>query len=194
MPKAILFDADGVVIRAREKYFSDRIAEEAGVPVVEILPFYKNEMRQAFVNKLDIKDALPPYLAKLHWRGSVEDFLVRWFGEESPRDEDVIAYIQELRKKGYKCFLATDREKYWAEYLKKTVGLEKDFDGFMFSYELGHEKNEPGFYTEATQKLGLKPEEIMFWEDDPKNVAVAKSAGIDARLYTNLGEMKKIGV
>ncbi|MFZ2887163.1 MAG: HAD-IA family hydrolase [Minisyncoccia bacterium] len=190
MIKAILFDADGVVIKKRDRFFSERFAEKQEVPLSDVLPFFKNEMLQAFVGKADIKQALTTYLPKWKWNDSVDDFLAYWFGEESPRDEGVIAYVQELRQKGTRCYVATDREKYWAEYLLETSGLKKDFDGFFFSYDIGHEKDAPEFFEEVLSRLELKPEEVQYWDDDQKNVDVAKALGIDARFYSNLEELK----
>ena len=65
MPKAILFDADGVVIKARTQYFSVRFAEQYGISAEkEMMPFFRNDMREAFVDKVDIKDSLAKYLPK----------------------------------------------------------------------------------------------------------------------------------
>ena len=191
MTKAVLFDGDGVAIKARARFFSERFAERQRVPVSEIIPFFKNEMRQAFTNKADIKEALKMYLPQWNWQGSVDDFLVHWFEEESPRDEEVLSYIQTLRPAGIKCYLATDREKYWGQYLIENTGFKDDFDGFMFSYDVGYEKHTPQYFIEVAKRLALEPAEIMYWDDDQKNVDIAKSVGIDARFYTELDELKK---
>ncbi len=190
MTKAILFDADGVVLKARTRFFSERFAEAQGVDVAEVIPFFKNEMRQAFTNKVDIKEALPPYLAKWKWQGSVDDFLLHWFKEESPRDEEVLAYIDTLRAKDIKCYLATDREQHWARYLMDQVGLKAHFDKFFFSCDVGFEKHHAEYFVEVLRRLALAPEEVMYWEDDQKNVDVAKSVGVDARFYTSPDELK----
>ena len=190
MIKAVLFDADGVVIRKRERFFSERLAEKCGAKLEDLLPFFKHDMREAFVNKVDIRESLANYLPMWHWPGTVDEFLAYWFSEESPRDEEMLAFIQELRKAGLKCYLATDREHLWGDYLKHEVGLEKDLDGFMYSYELGFQKHEPGFFVAAAKRLHLEPQEIMYWDDDEKNVEAARQADIDARWYTDLAAVK----
>jgi putative hydrolase of the HAD superfamily len=191
MIKAILFDADGVALKARSRFFSERFAEKQGIPITDVIPFFKNEMRQAFTGGVDIKEALKSYLSKWKWQGSVDDFLAHWFGEESPRDEEVLQYISTLRAAGIKCYLATDREPYWGKYLVETVGLKDSFDGFMFSYDIGHEKHHPEYFQEVLKRLGLTPADVMYWDDDQKNVDVAKGVSLDARFYTNLDNLKK---
>jgi len=190
MIKTILLDADGVAIRKRERFFSERFAERYHIPLAEIMPFFKNEMRQTFVNKADLKEVLLPYLKTWKWEGSVDEFLAYWFAEESPRDEIVIAYVQDLRAKGVRCYLATDREKYWAHYLLETTGLKNAFDGFFFSYDVGHEKDSADYFLEVSRRLGLPPTEVSYWDDDQKNVDVAQSVGIDAHFWTDLSEFK----
>ena len=191
MIQAILFDADGVVIRGRPQMFSDHFAETHGLPISEVVPFFKNDMRLAFVDKADIKESLRLYLPKWHWIRSVDDFLEYWFREESPRDEDVIAYVDMLRASEIKCYIATDREKYWAKYLVEIVGLKNHFDGFMFSYDIGCEKHTAEYFQEVLKRLTLMPEEVMYWDDDPKNVAVASGLGIDARIFTDVADLKR---
>ncbi len=191
MIKAILFDADGVTIKARARFFSDRFAEKQNVLLSEVLPFFKNDMRLAFVNKADIKESLKNYLPKWGWQGTVEEFLQYWFEEESPRDEEVLSYVGALRENGIKCYIATDREKYWSQYLMETVGLKNNFDGFMFSYEIGHEKDTPEYFIEVLKRLDLNSEEVMYFDDDQKNVDVANGIGIDAHFFTNLDNLKQ---
>ena len=191
MIKAILFDADGVVIKARTRFFSDRFAEKQGVPVSEVIPFFKNEMRLAFLNRADIRESVKAYLPRWNWKGSADDFLSYWFGEESPRNEEVLKFIDDLRSFGIKCYIATDREKYWGDYLIENVGLKNHFDGFMFSYDIGYEKHVPEYFLEVLQKLSLNPNEVMYFDDDQKNVDVAKSVGLNAHFYVNLESLKE---
>ncbi|MBU0750518.1 HAD hydrolase-like protein [Patescibacteria group bacterium] len=190
MVKAILFDADGVVIKARERFFSERFAETQNISAEVVLPFFKNDMRGAFTGKVNLKDAVEKYLAVWNWNGTAEEFLMYWFSQESPRDEEVLAYIDSLRSSGIKCYLATDREQYWADYLVEDVDLKSHMDGFMFSYDIGYEKHESKYFEEVLRRLDCTPNEVMYWDDDQKNVDVAKGLGIDARFYTRLEELK----
>ena len=65
MNKEILLDADGIVIRPRHKYFSEKFSEEHNVPLEEVLPFFKREYKRAAVGEVDIREVLPPYLEKM---------------------------------------------------------------------------------------------------------------------------------
>ena len=110
MSKEILLDADGVVIRPRHKYFSEKFSEEHGVSFDDIIPFFKGEYKQAAIGEVDIREVLPPYLEKWGWEGSIDDFLQYWFEGERDVDENVLAVVRDLRSKGTRVHLASDNE------------------------------------------------------------------------------------
>lgn len=189
MIKAILFDADGVCLK-QQPYFSLEIAKENNIPYAQIEPFYKNEFRLCQIGKADIKEELAKYLPQWKWEGSVDDFLTRWFTTDVHPDPEVLAVADEMRKRGIKCYLVSDQEKNRGEYIRTTAGLGSHFDGTFFSYEVGYQKSEPQFFLEVLKMLKLEPSELVYWDDDQKNVDVAKAIGIDARFWNGLDALK----
>jgi len=189
MPKAILFDADGVVL-TKQPYFSLEIARENNIPYDEIEPFYKNELRLCQVGKADMKEELAKYLPKWKWQGSVDEFLNRWFTADVHPDAEVLAFVDAMRAKGIPCYLASDQEKYRGEYIRTAADVGKHFDGTFFSFEVGHSKSTPQYFEKVLATLGLAPADVIFWDDDEKNVDVAKSLCLDARFWTSLDAAK----
>ena len=59
--KAILFDLDGVILKPRDKYFSEKYAEEQNVPIENIIPFFKNEYKKIMLGQADLKEVLSKY-------------------------------------------------------------------------------------------------------------------------------------
>ena len=88
-------------------------------------------------------------------------------------------------------YFVSDNEKERANYVMNTLGLNDDSDGAFFSYQLGFTKAEPEFFHEVLNQLGADAKDVEYWDDDQKNVDVAKSVGIDARLYVDFEEFKK---
>lgn len=191
MNKEILLDVDGVVIRPRHKYFSEKFSEDYGVPIEDILPFFKGEYKQAAIGEVDIKDVLPPYLQKWGWKGTVDEFLQYWYEGERDVDERVLKAIKSLRESGARVYLASDNEAGRARYLMEEVGLRDDFDGGYFSFDLGVTKSHPEFFKKVAENLQVEPSQIDYWDDDPKNVEVARSVGVDAHTYSNFEEFKE---
>lgn len=192
MNKEILLDVDGVVIRPRNKFFSETYSEDYGVPIDDIVPFFKGEYKKAAVGEVDIRDVLPPYLSKWGWKGTVDEFLKYWFENERDVDEKVVETVETLRQRGVKVHLVSDNEANRAKYLMEEVGLKDKFDEAFFSSDLGVTKSDPEFYKKVAEKLKLNPEEIDYLDDDEKNVDIAKTLGIHARLFKDAGDLNNL--
>lgn len=190
MKRILLLDADGVLI-PKEGYFSTRYATSFAVPVEKIMPFFQNEFRDCQLGIKDLKETLSRYVVDWQWQGSIDELLQFWFEDGSVPDPEIMTYVQNARNNGVKCYLATDQERYRAEYLRTTFGLAERLDGFFFSYELGVSKNEKAYWEKALVILGNPdPADVEFWDDDMENVVTAKTAGIDARFFTNFEDFK----
>jgi len=194
--KVVLFDADGVSLQ-KHKYFSEIYAKKKNIPIERMNAFFRSgKFSLCQKGKADLKEEVLPFLEDWKWHKSVKEFLQYWFSSDVKEDEKILAEADRLRQKGKKCYLATDQEKYRAKYIKDSTSLGEHFDGLFFSYDLGCTKNEECFFQKILTKLGVKPEEVMYWDDDEENIEVAKKLGIDARFYSGYNDfveqMKKI--
>ncbi len=189
MPKAILFDADGVVLKKQKEYFSVRFARDYGAPLDEVTDFFKNKYRECQDGKADLKEELKELLPKWGWDKGTDAFLEYWFTTDVEVDKEVMKVIATYRSKGVKCYLATDQEKYRAEYLRRRLDLNNQFDGLFFSYELGAGKSEPKFFEQILHRLDIPAGEIAYRDDDKKNVEVAKALGIEAKFYERMFDL-----
>jgi len=192
MIKAVLLDADGVVIKNHD-YFSNRYKKDYGKSLNDdvIVNFFRNEYKQTAIGKANLKELLKERLDEWGWKGSVDELLKYWFEGEKELDDEVLRAVNKLREKGVKVCLASDNEKYRAEYLLNTVGIKPLFDDTFFSCFVGYTKSEPEFFKAIIESLNLKPEEIVYFDDDQKNVDIAKELGIDARFYDSISQIKE---
>jgi len=115
MIKVVLFDVDGVIVNA--EMWSKQLANDYGINPSIIDTFFKKEFQNCLIGKADLKVSISPYLKKWGWDKSVDDLLEYWFKSEHKIFEPLIIYIQNLRTKGIKCYLATNQEKYRTEYM-----------------------------------------------------------------------------
>ncbi len=186
--KILLIDADGVTLKKRG-YFSEKIAKEFDVPMEKMAPFYNNEFRKAQRGKADLKAALVKYLPEWNWNKTADQFVSYWFNSDAHPDERVFTLIEELRRSGLKVYLASDQERYRAEYMLETLDFNNRLDGCFFSYKLGCKKSEPAFFEQVIRTLAVDPKDITFLDDDQTNVDVAAEQGIDARLYSSIEDL-----
>jgi putative hydrolase of the HAD superfamily len=180
--QAVLFDLDGLVFERRPKLFSEQYAEEYKVPLEDVREFFVKDLKPCSMGKADLKEKIAPYLKKWNWPHSVNEFLDYWFRNRDEIDETVMYRVSELRDCKIGCYIATRQEKYRMAYIMDDLGLNQLFDGAFSTCEIGYDKSEREYWTYVLQKLGLQPEEILYFDDTDKNVAMAKSLGINAHL------------
>lgn len=190
MVKAILFDADGVVLSGRP--FSEYLEKNYRVTKLEQEKFFKGVFKQCLIGKADLKNELPKYLKKWGWKSSVEDFLEKWFITEDKLNTELVSYIQVLRNKNIKCYIATNQEKRRINYMINKMRFNNLFDGVFASCFLGFIKPDRFFFKKILADLkDTNPNEVVFLDDSSEHVNSARDLGINAQLYSTNNEFKK---
>lgn len=189
--KTILFDSDGVLLK-KQGYFSDFYCEQYGVPKEDVISFFRGKFGDCQRGTLDIKEELPPFLEKWKWDGTVEDFLNYWFSSCTKVDQEILEKVQDFKKMGASCYLVSDQEKYRGKYIKEVLGLEKELDGFFYSFNLGHLKSEAGFFEKILERTNFDPKEMIFFDDEQGNIEVAKKLGIEGVLFKSIADLKEL--
>jgi putative hydrolase of the HAD superfamily len=186
--KAVIFDADGVAIfpwRAAQLF-----EREYGITREMASEFFGGIFRDCLIGNADLKEELPPYLEQWGWQASVDDFIRIWFEAENAPDERVTGVVRALQKSGYTCCLATNQEKYRAEYIKDQMGFAEIFDRLFFSCELGYKKPDRAYYGRIMETLGLAGSDILFWDDSPSAVEGARACGWNAKVYADFEDFE----
>lgn len=180
--RAILFDADGVIVNPMMQ-FSVYLAHIYGITPEKTHNFFDETFDQCLLGRARLEDVLPPFLSEWGWPGSVDDFIATWMREDNHVDARLVQAIQRLRGEGYLCCLATLQECHRAEYMRREMGFEHIFDRLFFSCDLGCMKPDPEFYAKIEQQLGLSGKALMFWDDKPWNVHAARLRHWHAEVY-----------
>jgi putative hydrolase of the HAD superfamily len=147
--------------------------------------FFHGDFRKCLVGDADLKEAIRPFLMQWGLRSSVDEFVSQWFQTEHVSDGRVLALVDNLRRSGILCALATNQERYRLEYLRQQMGFADHFDAIFGSAEIGAVKPEIRFFNSVATALGVTPPEVLFFDDHQGNVNGARSAGWDGRLYTS---------
>ena len=194
--RVVLFDVDGVLLLKPPRLFSHAYAEERGLDKRKFDDFFAKHARDASRGKTDYKILIEANNDVWQWDRDIEELFDKWFSYENHPVSELLELIKELQQKGIKVFLATDQDKYRGKYLSEV--LFKDiFDGAFISSTLGYVKVDSEFFVKAIEELrkeikGLKPKEIVFFDDSPENISVAKKQGISAFLYKSPQHVEKI--
>lgn len=195
MKPIVLFDADGV-LTLPEEVFSVVYSRSRGLDPEPFEQFFRTEWRDYATGKRDLKQAIADNPDLWQWHGSPDELLHMWFATEDVRNQELIELIAQLKTQGVQCYLATEQEKYRAEYMR-TVMFDGLFDGYFVTAELGVTKSQPEFYELILARLRqgrpeLQAANVIFYDDSQPKIDTAKSVGIDARLYTGVEQVRQL--
>lgn len=192
--RAYVFDVDGV-LTIPEKLFSHVYVDRHGLSLEPFKRFFKDQFPDALIGQADLAELIAnnPDVWKY---GTPEAIMKDWFDGENLQNTQAVNVVKELRRRGKKCYLATNQEKYRGNYMK-TVMFPGLCDAYFISGEIGFMKPDAKFFESVINGIGgdipgIRPEEIIFFDDTSENVDGARQVGINARLYQNIDQLESL--
>lgn len=86
--------------------------------------------------------------------------------------------IDVLKRKGLKLAIATTAPEMNRTFILSELGLTNTFSVILGDEHVTRGKPDPEIYLKTAEKLGVKPEECLVFEDSPVGVESAKRAGM----------------
>ena len=179
MIRNIVFDMGNVLIRFDPPYFLDRAGitdpEDRELILKEL--FLSVEWARMDAGSLTEETAEPLVLARIPERlkNQVTDLLYHWADH---RDEipGMTELVRKLKAAGYRIYLLSNasvaQHRYWPQY-----EVSRYMDGKLISSDVKTVKPSHRIYHLFTEKFSLIPEECVFVDDAPANVAGAVDCG-----------------
>jgi len=100
----------------------------------------------------------------------------------------VVERIRALRAEGYRVGLVTNNVREASATWRALVPVEELFEVIVDSSEVGMRKPSPAIFHHALELLGATPDQAVFLDDAPGNVAGARAAGLQAILVDDPDE------
>jgi putative hydrolase of the HAD superfamily len=168
--RAVLWDADGVL------QYTPADLWDAAVQVVEQFP---GAITGAPIDEARIRTVAH----QLGLGDRVDDIVAVWstFDIAKPTLE-VVALV---RAAGTACYLATNQDAYRAACMRKKAPYGDVLDGAYYSCDIGAAKPSAAFFEHIVTDLGHAADQLLFIDDQPVNVAGARSAGLAAERWTH---------
>ncbi|MBN2112369.1 HAD family phosphatase [Candidatus Woesearchaeota archaeon] len=196
MIKAVITDVGGVMMTTILRHMAADLAE-------------KHSLDKNFVNKAIHRRWTDYKLDKItgdeFWQGFVEetgiDENVEELKKESLSYNRIIPGAFDVYKslKGkYKLAVLSNNAEEWVEEIKKLLPIDDVFDVVLFSNEVKMKKPDAEFFMLCAKKLGFKPEECVFVDDQENNITAAEELGFKTIKFTDAeqlkSELKNMGV
>lgn len=194
MIKALVFDFGNVVVtndwnyacpekdREFTSYFGVTMNDfkkgwDVAWPLIRIGKVTEDEFWKLFLTEAGVKNIDISH-AKILWRK---------YQSTLP---GMIDLIIRLRNR-YTLVGCTDNGKEWVEYYKDTYHLASYFDAIVCSADIGDHKPNPKIYEETIKMAGVKPEEILFIDDNDSPLEGAKNAGMRILKFNNASQLER---
>jgi HAD superfamily hydrolase (TIGR01549 family) len=104
----------------------------------------------------------------------------------------MLPVVAQLYQAGYRLgILSNTCEGHWEHCLRRYTMLREFFSIYALSFQIGAAKPSAAIFCKAAELAGCRPEEIFYADDIPGHVAGARSAGLDAVVYTSTAELVK---
>jgi putative hydrolase of the HAD superfamily len=105
-----------------------------------------------------------------------------WASSYQP-NHTTIGLLRRLRKAGYKIFFLSNNIKERVDYLEKHHHFMADFDGGVFSHEIGSVKPEPEIYKAALEKVGAEASTCLFIDNKEEYLEIAEFFGMKTLFF-----------
>lgn len=198
--KAICFDLDGVYFTSKGKNsFYEGLVSEYGIKkeVVDTILFRSPEMAQLVRGQIAKEEFWNKFRQITHVTASDKELTDRWI-----RDYEVNTSVQEvvlkLKQNGYKTCVCTNNNSIRLPILLEKYNLSIYFDVIVSSHQVGFVKPDKKIFEVLIEKLDIKPEELVYSDDNKERLQGATELGIKTFVYENfeqfLNELDNLGI
>ncbi len=161
---------------------------EAGDDVAELLvPFVgrhgRGDLSAEAIDRDYVEASLGRIDADAFWqRMGVDPALEDSYLAEHRLIEGTLDALAELKQRHGRIACLSNDVSGWSLKLRQRFGLENWIDDWFISGDLGLRKPSAEIYRLAAHRLGVRPHEVMFVDDRPRNLDAAKAVGFSTIL------------
>ncbi|MEY4917445.1 MAG: hypothetical protein RL616_1358 [Verrucomicrobiota bacterium] len=109
-----------------------------------------------------------------------------------------IALHAELRRRGFKTYIFSNTNDLAIEHVRRNFPFFQNFDGYLYSYEVGAMKPLPKIYEAMEAMCGQRGADLIYLDDRVENIAAGAARGWRAILHElpekSRQALKQIGI
>lgn len=179
--RAVMVDIGGVILATHEDRTARMLAEAAAMPVEEILARIQYESRlgeDLFLGRRTFAEVHAIAREQFGLAMEYDAFAAAWMamlGEDYPQ---VRAALEALPPE-LPLYTLSNTSELHMEVLGRHWVATRSRE-FFASCRMGLCKPDPAVYRHVLERIALPPRTVLFFDDNARNVAAAREAGIDA--------------
>ena len=177
--KAYVFDFDGTLVDSMS-YWGDAVKqvldeEKVEYPdnIIEILtPLGYTGMADYFVETIGSATKVDRIMK------TFGQLLYEKYRDLIPAKSGVYETLNKLKENGNSIYVLTAGPHVVVDVCLNRLGIYDLFDAVWSTDDFGMVKSDPRIYLAAAEKIGVKPSDIAFFDDNIINIKTAKAAGL----------------
>jgi HAD superfamily hydrolase (TIGR01509 family) len=168
---------------------------EAGDDVAELLvPFVgrhgRADLSAEAIDRAYVEASLGRMATDAFWRGmGVDPVLEDSYLAGHRLIEGTPEALAQLKQRHGRLACLSNDVSSWSLKLRQRFGLERWIDHWFISGDLGLRKPSPEIYRLAAERLGVRPQEVVFVDDRLRNLEAAKAVGFSTVLLDIRGNL-----
>ncbi len=116
------------------------------------------------------------------FQGDLKEFS-SYFADIFSEMTDTIALHSELRRRGFKTYIFSNTNDLAIEHVRRNFPFFQNFDGYIFSYEVGAMKPQPEIYSAMEKMCGQRGADLIYIDDRLENIEAGAARGWRAILH-----------
>src|SRR5208282_1518768 len=124
------------------------------------------------------------------FQGDLEEF-GGYFADIFTEIPQMIALHAELRRRGFKTYIFSNTNDLAIEHIERNFPFFQNFDGYIFSYEIGAMKPDAKIYKAMEATSGRRGGEIIYIDDRPENIEAGNTRGWKTILHESPEESRE---
>jgi epoxide hydrolase-like predicted phosphatase len=191
--KAIIFDFGGVLVRTSEPHGRQEWEAKLHLPAgkLEQVVHHSESWIAAQQGKITPEKYWTNVAKTLNIPNEDIPLLQRDYFRDDFLDLELLDLIRSLKKQKYVIGLLSNDSVHLKQKLKSHLGIYHLFDAVVISADIGVMKPDPQAYLAVAQRLGVKPEESIFIDDNPDNIKGAQTVGMKTIHYKTRIDLNK---
>jgi HAD superfamily hydrolase (TIGR01509 family) len=118
----------------------------------------------------------------VEFQGTLKEF-GDYFAHIFSEMPETIALHAELRRRGFKTYIFSNTNDLAIEHVRRDFPFFANFDGYIFSYEVGAMKPQPEIYAAMEKLCGRRGADLVYLDDRAENIAAGAARSWRAVLH-----------
>ncbi len=116
------------------------------------------------------------------FRGDIAEFSGH-FADIFAEMPGMIALQAELKQRGFKTYIFSNTNDLAIEHVRRNFSFFKNFDGYIYSHEVGAMKPDAAIYEAMEKMCGRRGADLIYIDDRAENIAAGAARGWRAILH-----------